>query len=73
MIIQKKYKTIDDALVAVEKLGGTSLIGKSPVISKIPIQTYDFIPGLWYASLRLFGYKPKKYMVTYDTSTEDKK
>lgn len=72
MIRKKKYKTLDDALMAVEELGGTSLTSKSPVVSKLPTPTYDFIPGLWYASLRFFGYRPKKYVVTYEDKNEKK-
>lgn len=68
----KKYRTIDDALKGVEELGGTSLTSKSPVVSKLPTPTYDFIPGLWYASLRFFGYKPKKYIVTYEEKEDSK-
>lgn len=69
MKITKKYKTLEEALKASDELGGggiATLTGKGPVISKLPTPVYDFIPGLFYASLRFFGYKPKKYVVTYE-------
>jgi len=55
--MEKKYRTLEDAINEADKVGGA--------IRKVTPEVYDFLPGLWYGTLRFFGYRRKDYVVTY--------